>query len=560
MVWPRKAGRDDRGRHRPRLEALEQRALLTVSATPTPEPTKLVGPVAAGVTVPSGVVNFDQIIGASAARAQYGVDGTGMTVATIDTGVDYNNEDLGDGFGPGHKVIAGYDFADGTANPIAVDQHGTAVAGLIAGDDPNDPGVAPGADIVALRVFDNSGNSSFNEVAQALQWVVDNHSQYNITVVNMSISDGNNYTSNWLAQDGGVGEQITGLIGQLAALNIPVVAAAGNNFSGQQGMGFTAIVPQTISVTSTDGSGHLVANAQRLGAALGGASATDLAAPGDGLYAPAGDGTTFSEVDGTSFAAPLVSGSIVLLQQIYEQRFGSLPTVTQLDNWLQQGSDPIQDPTTGITIGQLDIPRAAALVPNPIPINPPPPAPTPAPSVGSGNGVGSSGGSSATPTPPPITAPAGSTTGTGTGTGSGTTTPATVSTEVYLNGQDLGAITSKQADGGWSAFVSLFTGGVTSIQTWSNGGSAASTPSPFPGATLSTIQQWTNTPSSAPASSPAPEPSGVLHDAVLPAQTGLTVQIPKVAAHVAAHHAKPTAVHHLTRAWDAGFAGHRRHR
>ena len=40
-----------------------------------------------------------------------------MTVAVIDTGVDYNNPALGGGFGPGYKVIAGYDFADDTGQP-----------------------------------------------------------------------------------------------------------------------------------------------------------------------------------------------------------------------------------------------------------------------------------------------------------------------------------------------------------------------------------------------------------------------------------------------------------
>ena len=69
-----------------------------------------------------------------------------MTVAVIDTGVDYNNPALGGGFGPGAKVVAGYDFADNSANPDAPtsSQHGTAVAGLIGSDDPSDPGVAPG--------------------------------------------------------------------------------------------------------------------------------------------------------------------------------------------------------------------------------------------------------------------------------------------------------------------------------------------------------------------------------------------------------------------------------
>src|SRR5262249_26495647 len=142
----------------------------------------------------------------------------------------------------------------------------------------------------------------YSRVARALQWVLDNHSQYNITVVNLSLADGRNYQMNWFSQDGGVGQQISSLVAKLKAVNIPVVSGAGNSFQGQQGMGFPAIVADTISVTSTDNSDHLVADAQRLGAKFGGAGATDLAAPGTA----------------TSFSTALVSGAIVLLQQIYQ--------------------------------------------------------------------------------------------------------------------------------------------------------------------------------------------------------------------------------------------------
>ena len=55
---------------------------------------------------------YDPIIGASQVQSNYNVNGSGMTVAVIDTGVDYNNPALGGGFGPGAKVVAGYDFAD----------------------------------------------------------------------------------------------------------------------------------------------------------------------------------------------------------------------------------------------------------------------------------------------------------------------------------------------------------------------------------------------------------------------------------------------------------------
>ena len=91
-------------------------------------------------------------------------------------------------------------------------------------------------------------------------------------------------------------------------------------------------------------------------------TATDLAAPGAGFVAPSGD-NQLANVDGTSFATPLVTGSVVLLQQIYQSRFGTLPTVDQVTGWLEHGSDPIYDPVTGITIGRLDIPKAASLIP-----------------------------------------------------------------------------------------------------------------------------------------------------------------------------------------------------
>jgi type VI secretion system secreted protein VgrG len=315
--------------------------------------------------VPTGAPTaFDPIIGASQVRSAHNINGTGMTVAVIDTGVDYNNTALGGGFGPGAKVIAGYDFADNAANPMATSsQHGTAVAGLIGSDDSNDLGVAPGVNIVALRVTDDTNTGSLTSIANALQWVIDHHDQYKITAVNISLSDGNNYAQNWFANGGGVAQQITDLIGQLKTLNIPVVAATGNNFNGQQGEGFASIVSDTISVTATDFSDHLLPNAQRLGAAIGGGSATTLAAPGEGLTAPSGDSGS-ATVEGTSFAAPLVTGAVVLLQQIYESRFDTLPTVDELKSWLQQGSDPVHDPVTGITIGRLDIPKAASLIPS----------------------------------------------------------------------------------------------------------------------------------------------------------------------------------------------------
>src|SRR3989337_45927 len=64
---------------------------------------------------------------------ELGFDGTGIKIAVIDTGVDYNHPDLF-GFGKDGKVIGGYDFVDNDNSPIDTNGHGTEVAGIIAAD------------------------------------------------------------------------------------------------------------------------------------------------------------------------------------------------------------------------------------------------------------------------------------------------------------------------------------------------------------------------------------------------------------------------------------------
>ena len=362
MMLSRKSLLVARPGRRPLLEFLEARTLLTANPQ-VADISSPPAPAADGTT--GGLVDFDRIVGASAARSEFGIDGAGLSVAVIDTGVNYRHEAFGGGLGEGHQVVGGYDFAEGDSDPFATSwQHGTAVAGLIASSDPAHPGVAPGAGIVALRVFGDDNKGDFDRIAEALQWVIDNHEQFHISAVNLSISDGNNYTRNWYAADNGIGQKMATLIGQLRALNIPVVTATGNSFKGEQGVGYTAIDPQTISVTSTDATDALVANAQRLGSEKGGDAATDLAAPGVGLTAPA-EGNLFTNVEGTSFSTPLVTGAVVLLQQLYQSRYGQLPSVSDLEGWLKSGADAITDGVTGISLGRLNIEKAAGLVPEP---------------------------------------------------------------------------------------------------------------------------------------------------------------------------------------------------
>ncbi|MFB5636531.1 MAG: S8 family serine peptidase, partial [Nitrosopumilus sp.] len=82
-----------------------------------------------------------------------GIDGTGIKIAVIDTGVDYNHPDLL-GWGPDGKVIGGYNFIRENETPLDTNGHGTQVAGVIAADGEMS-GVAPKAKILAYKVSED---------------------------------------------------------------------------------------------------------------------------------------------------------------------------------------------------------------------------------------------------------------------------------------------------------------------------------------------------------------------------------------------------------------------
>ncbi|MBP9019146.1 MAG: S8 family serine peptidase, partial [Bacteroidales bacterium] len=90
------------------------------------------------------------------------LDGTGMVIAIIDTGVDYKHPDLGGGFGPNYKVIGGYDFGDNDSDPMDENGHGTHVAGIAAADG-TVKGVAPKAKILAYKIVSSGSDSASTE-------------------------------------------------------------------------------------------------------------------------------------------------------------------------------------------------------------------------------------------------------------------------------------------------------------------------------------------------------------------------------------------------------------
>ena len=87
------------------------------------------------------------------------IDGKGMLIGIIDTGIDYNDPDLGGGFGPGYKVVGGYDFGDNDPDPMDMEGHGTHVAGITAANG-KIKGVAPEAHLMAYKIVPGGQDSA----------------------------------------------------------------------------------------------------------------------------------------------------------------------------------------------------------------------------------------------------------------------------------------------------------------------------------------------------------------------------------------------------------------
>jgi subtilisin family serine protease len=289
-----------------------------------------------------------------------GLDGSGQTVAVIDSGIAYEHQALGGGFGPGFRVVAGHDFTEEQDGDPHDDGpagfHGTHVAGIIASSDPAHPGLAPGVDLVALRVFNDQGVGSFPWLEEALRWVHDHHDTLAnpITTVNLSVG------GIWNSPDIPEWANLEDELQQLRDDGIVVVVAAGNSFAGDAplGLSYPASSPLVIPVASTAGDGTLSHFSQR--------DPRVVAAPGeriestipDHVYGADGRFNDWAETTGTSMAAPHVTAAAVLVRQALQLAGQSPVTPEQIYEHLRQTADFVWDPDSRASYARLNLEAA----------------------------------------------------------------------------------------------------------------------------------------------------------------------------------------------------------
>jgi len=166
------------------------------------------------------------------------LDGRGSSVVVIDSGIAPHP------FFPAGTVVAQYDFVGNDAVADDDNGHGTHVASIIASRDATYPGIAPGVGVIALKVLDGSGDGDFGGIERALQWVVRHRQQYHVVAVNLSFSDGGDYDSARSLH--GIGDELD----ELARAGVLLVGAAGNAYApgASPGLGYPAIDANVLPV------------------------------------------------------------------------------------------------------------------------------------------------------------------------------------------------------------------------------------------------------------------------------------------------------------------------
>lgn len=212
-----------------------------------------------------------------------GINGTGVKVAVLDTGINYSHEDLNDNY------RGGYDFVFNDADPSddSTFSHGTHVAGIIAAEKNGIGvvGVAPDAEIYAIKVLDGAGFGHASWIISGIQWAVDN----DMKIISMSL-------------EGPYDESLRTACENAYNSGLLLVAAGGNTNGGS--VSYPAAYDSVIAVTATD-------NADKRASFSSTGTEIELAAPGVNVYSTVSGGYNF--MSGTSMAAPHAAGVAALV-------------------------------------------------------------------------------------------------------------------------------------------------------------------------------------------------------------------------------------------------------
>jgi subtilisin family serine protease len=244
------------------------------------------------------------------------VTGLNITIAIIDTGIDYTHKDLGNCSKSEftsrtcEKVVGGYDFYNFDNDPIDDHGHGTHVAGIAAGDGEIE-GVAPDANLLAYKVLGSDGIGVSSSV---------------ISGIEQAVKDGADIISLSLGTTGNSDDPMSQAVDTAVDSGVIVVVAAGNEGPNYETISSPGTARNAITVGAIDKSERIASFSSRGPIYLSGEEILikpDIVSPGVSINSSAPMGncslcnpTGYRRLSGTSMATPHVTGAAALLLQM----------------------------------------------------------------------------------------------------------------------------------------------------------------------------------------------------------------------------------------------------
>lgn len=239
-----------------------------------------------------------------------GITGRGVTAAVMDSGICYH-PDYAD------RVVCFRDFVGSRSDFYDDASHGSHVTGILGGNGAMSSGkycgIAPGCDLIHLKVLDRFGVGKISDAAAAMDWVIRNREKFNIRVLNFSVGTMGNTSRE-------EGELLVRWAEKVWDAGIVVVVAAGNMGPQQGSITVPGTSRKVITVGFYDDS---VGNPSRKKLYYSGRGPTDDCVCKPEITAPGASVTSCSNMksggryyctkSGSSMATPVVSGGICLL-------------------------------------------------------------------------------------------------------------------------------------------------------------------------------------------------------------------------------------------------------
>lgn len=336
------------------------------------------------------------LINASIARSTY--NGSGLSVAICDTGIDYTHPRLGGGGFPNSKVIGGYDCGENKSDPMDGNGHGTACAGIVAGDlgtvGDYIGGVAYNAKLYALKMtYTPAGGSAYtSDMIEAWEWCVthQNDDPANpIMIISTSFGSGS-----FSSPCDSTSVAMTAAAANAVSVGITLFVSSGND-GYCDSMGWPACISHVVSVGAvydarftTSSIGWCVSSNSCASKSWTAYCSTNYYSPQQamadrvivysntasflGLLAPSNWATTTQlgggyhdtayGFGGTSAACPYAAGAAACLQSASKFINGNFLSPSDVESKLIDSGDPITDDKVAITKPRVNLGAAVALI------------------------------------------------------------------------------------------------------------------------------------------------------------------------------------------------------